>query len=346
MALFADLKTFIAEQEKQTGLKISVYDENGKVVIGEKKLDAPISISEITVDEKNGQTFFPLSFAGENYIVGLDGANEERKVNAYLLKSLAENSFSIDNDFGREEFFTRLLFGEIGYAGYRRFAEKFSVAEMPCFVMLITVKDEKLEDVIDVLSNYGNAKTDCIIKLKKGECAFIKVVDSETEDYRSATEYAEYLSRSVYEETGEEIAISIGGTAKNPFELSSSYSQAVATTRMGETVGINGGVHSFKEYVLVKILEDMPKYKLNEYLAILAQDQAAEIFNDKEMTQTAEVFLENNLNVSETARILYLHRNTLTYRLDKIEKHTGLNVRKFADAVTFRLITILLNLVK
>ena len=61
---------------------------------------------------------------------------------------------------------------------------------------------------------------------------------------------------------------------------------------------------------------------------------------------TAEEFLENSLNVSETSRKLYLHRNTLTYRLDKIERATGLNIRKFSDAVTFRLITILSKLVR
>ena len=63
------------------------------------------------------------------------------------------------------------------------------------------------------------------------------------------------------------------------------------------------------------------------------------------MVNTAEEFLENSLNVSETSRKLYMHRNTLMYRLDKIERVTGLNLRKFSDAVTFRLITILNKLV-
>jgi carbohydrate diacid regulator len=61
----------------------------------------------------------------------------------------------------------------------------------------------------------------------------------------------------------------------------------------------------------------------------------------EEMVLTADEFLENNLNVSETARGLFLHRNTLIYRLDKIENATGLDIRKFSDAVTFRLIKIL-----
>ncbi|MGN0822616.1 MAG: PucR family transcriptional regulator, partial [Candidatus Gallimonas sp.] len=64
------------------------------------------------------------------------------------------------------------------------------------------------------------------------------------------------------------------------------------------------------------------------------------------MLGTAEEFLENSLNVSETSRNLYMHRNTLTYRLDKIERITGLNIRKFSDAVSFRVISILYKLIR
>ena len=115
---------------------------------------------------------------------------------------------------------------------------------------------------------------------------------------------------------------------------------------MNKSLGSKGRVHSFKEYVLIKMLEDLPKHKLNEYLELLMDERAREIFDDDEMTSTAEEFLENNLNVSETSRKIYLHRNTLMYRLDKIEKATGLNIRKFSDAVTFRFITILSKLVR
>ena len=62
------------------------------------------------------------------------------------------------------------------------------------------------------------------------------------------------------------------------------------------------------------------------------------------MTATAEAFLECDLNISETSRKLYMHRNTLMYRLDKIERVTGLNIRKFSDAVTFRVLSVLYHL--
>ena len=71
-----------------------------------------------------------------------------------------------------------------------------------------------------------------------------------------------------------------------------------------------------------------------------------EIFEDEEMLETAEAFLQSSLNISETSRNLYMHRNTLLYRLDKIEKATGLNIRLFSDAVSFRVLSILYKLLK
>ena len=120
------------------------------------------------------------------------------------------------------------------------------------------------------------------------------------------------------------------------------YGIRLLSTKDGRFVN---GVYGFMN-MLIKMIEDLPKYKLNEYLETLLDSGAREIFLDDEMINTAEEFLENSLNVSETSRKLYLHRNTLMYRLDKIERETGLNIRKFSDAVTFRLVTILFKLLK
>jgi carbohydrate diacid regulator len=171
-------------------------------------------------------------------------------------------------------------------------------------------------------------------------------MDGDGDGYQSSTEYAEFLRQSIYEETGALVKISVGGTVNTIIDLSTSFSQAVTASRMAETIESRGDVHSYKEFVLIKMLEDLPKYKLNEYLEILMDSGAREIFADPEMVATAEEFLENSLNVSETARKLYLHRNTLIYRLDKIERATGLNIRKFSDSVTFRLITMLSKIVR
>ena len=334
-----ELKAFIEEFTNKTGMSIFVYQKN--------ELNLKNSLDEIYLDQENNCTLFPFLFKGENLIGKIEGTMESNRAIAFLFKSLAENSLSTELKLDKSEFLRRVIFGEIGYSQYRRYAQKFQVPETPCLVMLISLSQAvKFEDLAEVIASYGDRGLDFALKLKDGECAFIKFIDEDSKDYTSATEYGEYLSCLIYEELGETPSISIGGIVKNPFELSTSYSQAVSALRMGETLGVKGGIHSYSEYALVKILEDMPKYKLNEYIAILAQERSAEIFADKEITETAEAFLENNLNVSETARILYLHRNTLTYRLDKIQKYTGLDLRKFSDAITFRLMTILFKLSK
>jgi carbohydrate diacid regulator len=184
------------------------------------------------------------------------------------------------------------------------------------------------------------------VEIDECQRAFVKFIDEESDEFQSSTQYAEFLKQSIYEETGALVRIANGGTVKTIADLSTSFTQAMTAVRMCAAINSRGEIHSFKEYMLIKMLEDLPKYKLNEYLETLLDPSAREIFNDDEMTNTAEEFLENSLNVSETARKLYLHRNTLTYRLDKIEKATGLNIRKFSDAVTSRLITILSKLVR
>ena len=182
--------------------------------------------------------------------------------------------------------------------------------------------------------------------MNEGQIVFIKFIEDEMSEYQSSTDYAEFIRQSIYEEMGVSVKIAVGGVVKTIAELSLSYLQAESTFRMCGVLGSKGDIHSFKEFVLIKMLEDLPKYKLSENLQTLMDAGAKEIFSDEEMIATAEEFLENSLNTSETSRKLYLHRNTLIYRLDKIEKATGLNIRKFSDAITFRLITILLRLAK
>ena len=218
--------------------------------------------------------------------------------------------------------------------------------DMPSFVMVVGVNQNSYNDVKNLLKNYGSDVLDFVVEIDENQLAFVKFMDEESNEYQSSTEYAEFLKQSIYEETGALVRISIGGTVKTIADLSTSFSQAMTAVRMRNAINSKGEVHSFKEYMLIKMLEDLPKYKLNEYLEMLMDTNAREIFDDEEMVNTAEEFLENSLNVSETSRKLYLHRNTLTYRLDKIEKATGLNIRKFSDAVTFRLITILSKLVR
>ena len=98
----------------------------------------------------------------------------------------------------------------------------------------------------------------------------------------------------------------------------------------------------FIESAFSMISSDMKAQLYQEYMT----DAIVSVLKDDDLYSCIEAFFKNNLNIAETSRNAYLHRNTLIYRLDKIEKATGLNIRKFSDAVTFRLITVLSKLVR
>ena len=343
-----DIRLFAGEILENTGVEFCVFDEKGSYVYGDAQRGetVPPDFSGVFSDVGLNKTFFKFKYKNKRYTGRLKGAGRTERNYAFLISELAEKSTAKGTNFSREDFYKSVLLGEASYFQIEKYMRKFAITDKPVCAMLVVVPQGKTEDVINVLSAYGEEGTDCALVLDETHCVLVKFFDEAAGEYRSITEYAEFLHRTVYEETGVETEFSIGGTVKTVADLSSSFSQASSAQRMSNSIKSGGSVHSFKDFVLIKMLEDLPKYKLNEYLELLMDPAAREIFSDSEMTDTAEEFLENSLNVSETSRKLYLHRNTLTYRLDKIEKSTGLNIRRFSDAVIFRLITILSKLVR
>ena len=343
----ADIRIFISGIREKTGIDFSVFSSTGEFIAGngKEKDVVPTNVEDIVCDTQLNRTLFLIKYKSKCFIGKIDGAGEAERNYAYLIGELAENSYFKEAGLSKTEFFKAILLGETNHAQIARYMRKYAIKNMPAFVMLLSVRDTSIDDIVTLLSNYTSEGMDFVVKIDEEQLAFVKFMD-ESEEYQSSTEYAEFIKQSIYEETGAMVRIAIGGTVKTLADLNTSFVQATSAVRMGNAIDARGDVHTYKEYVLVKMLEDLPKYKLNENLETLLDSGAREVFEDAEMINTAEEFLENSLNVSETARKLYLHRNTLTYRLDKIEKATGLNIRKFSDAVTFRLITILSRLVR
>ena len=93
----------------------------------------------------------------------------------------------------------------------------------------------------------------------------------------------------------------------------------------------------FSKLVLERFLMELPQEISAYYHSLLFNRKTQRLFNE-EMLYTIEMFFKKDLNLSDTARQLYIHRNTLVYRLDKVQRQTGLDLRKFEDAVTFKIL--------
>ena len=237
-----------------------------------------------------------------------------------------------------------MLLGEYSQTDAYKYAVKFGVKEKPCFVLAIRFT-KAYPETEALLKQYADAKEDCVVKFDDKNFAFVKAAEP-SEEYSSPAEYAGFLAGFLTEELGARVCIGAGSVTGGFHDLQLSYSRAVTALRYAEVFSGGEGVHSYKEYMLVKLLEEVPKSRLDEFLSDITEEQIREVFDDEEMLLTAEKFLSTSLNVSETSRALYMHRNTLLYRLDKIEKATGLNIRLFPDAVTFRILIIIYKLSK
>ncbi|MBQ3116054.1 MAG: helix-turn-helix domain-containing protein [Clostridia bacterium] len=339
-----EVLSFIKSIEDGTGLKLKIYLEDGNPIdnIGQPLSHFPLGAVE--TDAQNNCTIFPLQYGSQNYYGVLEGAKKEQTVYASLVKKLAERTEKKEIGLSKADFLRAVLFGEVNHTQIDRYVKKFRIKDGPVCVMILSGQKSDIALIKSILINYCSSSNDFVQEVDAFNLAFVKFSDGESGEYQSPTEYAEFLRQSLYEETGVFVRVSIGSRVNELAQVGVSFSQALSTARMSESFSSHGEVHAFKEYVLIKIIEDLPRHKINEYLEILKDSGAKEIFADKEMLETAEEFMENGLNVSETARKMYLHRNTLMYRLDKIENATGLDIRKFADAVTFRLIIILSKL--
>ncbi len=324
-----------------TGISFSVFQKDGKFVAGNYKTENfSCDFEDIFVDIIKNKTLFNFKFKNKEYIGVVKGASKTEKNYALLIRQISSTVKEEETILTKSEFLKHLLLGEINYSESEKYIKKFTLLQKPAFVVLMVYPKGKKSDVETVLLNCIDENCDALVNISETETAFIKYNPRE-EEFDSPIEFGEFLVNSVFEELGIKVDAFLGGTVKGPSDLAISFEQASLAVKTRMFFNSKERVHSYREYMLVKILEGYPKQKLNEYLDLLIDEKGKVIFKDQEMVLTAEEFLENSLNVSETSRRMYIHRNTLNYRLDKIERETGLNIRRFSDALIFRLILIL-----
>ena len=308
--MLSELKKFFCGIRENTGICVSVVEADAAQIA---------AFEGVVQEEANDRTLFKAVYKTTPLLFAIEGTGPVQRNYAFLLADMIENSVGRAVNLPKGEYLRRILAGECSAEG-------------------------RAADIVALLSQYADGESDCAVGFSPREYGFIKFMGPDSE-YQSATDFADFLARSLLEELGVRAEIGVGGTFARFDEIGESYRQACAALRMSGMFNTKGAVHSYREFLLVRMFEDLPESKLAEYMNVLLDEQGREFLKDEDMRGTAEEFLENSLNVSETSRNLYMHRNTLMYRLDKIERVLGLDLRKFGDAVTFRIITILNKLV-
>jgi carbohydrate diacid regulator len=167
----------------------------------------------------------------------------------------------------------------------------------------------------------------------------------ETADYDEIDQLGQAIENTFVSETSHQIYIGIGEPKSNLAQLSESMREARRAIDVGRMYCKDEFVFVYRKLLIERFLADVPREMGLRDNAMLFNRKTARLFND-EMVHTIEKFFENSLNLSETARQLYIHRNTLVYRLDKLQKTTGLDLRVFEDAITFKIALMVVKYMK
>ncbi len=334
----SELEKIVEELSQSLNISLLYYLENTR------KDGVPVCDHPFEEQTDDGEyTYFRFLYRNAGYVGVLKGVEETQKNYATLLPSYIESFADKEVELSKSERLKRILLGETSLRSIYKYATKYSVRGMGCFVIALEIP-KLMEEALSVLEQYGGNSLDSVLQMDENHCVLVKFVSEEESEYRSSVDYAEFLVQSLKEELGLNVQAGVGPTVRELKDVALSYTGADNALRYADVFEINGNVHSYREFVLVKMLENIPENKLSEYLAELTDEHFKEVFEDEEMLSTAEAFLQSSLNVSETSRHLYMHRNTLLYRLDKIEKATGLNIRLFSDAVSFRVLNVIYRL--
>lgn len=177
--------------------------------------------------------------------------------------------------------------------------------------------------------------SDRIISLDNGDVVLILEMKKKSE--KEVVEFAEAVTETMESEAGIVCYAGIGRDSETFDSLSDSYKEAVEALQTGLRYHLKGRVFSYSRQTLERLTDLIPEDRAFDFTQKIITREAEKTLSE-DMLETIRVYFQNDLNLSTTARELFIHRNTLIYRMDKVRKATGLDLRKFEDAAVFRLI--------
>ena len=178
--------------------------------------------------------------------------------------------------------------------------------------------------------------TDVLVEMNRHVVALIKDMDG-IDGAEELYQFAQAVQETLMEEAVRTVMVGIGEEKNNLAQLGESYTEARRAMEVGHIFNPEESIHVFRQLLLERFLMNVPREESLHYHNLLFNRRTAKLFNE-EMLQTIEMFFRKDLNLSDTARQLFIHRNTLVYRLDKVQRQTGLDLRHFDDAVTFKIL--------
>ena len=326
-------------------LSALLLDANGGVILPEgdqRMFNLPEAI------RKNPT--MPLIYGGVTLIgtsedqpvfICLHGDTEEIKKCAVLCAELINMVMREDmSHTSREQSLRLMLRGDVEASEFETLAAEHGIPMQGnrC-VLYFYFQDMEAETAIKMMSDSLDSEEDRLAEVGRHSVAMLKSIGTE-ETFEELEEYARAVESTFLTETGHGVFIGISEPREDLISIPEAFEEARNAINVGRIYHSNRTVFAYRNLLLERFLNEITPEMSAGYNSKLFNRKTTRLFNE-EMIHTIETFFDNSLNLSETARKLYIHRNTLVYRLEKVQRTIGLDLRNFDDAVTFKMMMLL-----
>ncbi|MDO5310948.1 MAG: helix-turn-helix domain-containing protein [Clostridia bacterium] len=277
------------------------------------------------------------TFNKMEYLVFCEG-DDEIAVNACVLMGVHFLTLKqyYDEKYDKNSFVKNIILDNImpGDVVFRT-RELHLTTEAKRVVYLVRINNAVENSAIDVLQNlFPDKKRDFVIRIDDHDIVVIKEFDNDV-----AKEKTIQLGQVIYDTLSSEemvsISVGISTIVDTIQELAQAYRESRIALEVGKVFDTEKNIISYDNLGIGRLIYQLPTTLCELFLNEVFKKESINVL-DSETIYTIQKFFENNLNVSETSRKLFVHRNTLVYRLDKIKKLTGLDLREFDDAIIFK----------
>lgn len=252
-----------------------------------------------------------------------------------LVSAVTEADHHTENCY---DVYRRMLRGDLTGAELEALSNEHQIPrELERCVMVFHMVQTENERAFDLLRDITPMQErDVLVDVDRHTVVLIKDM-TDVESMEDLTMYAQALQETLMGETAHQMTVGIGCSRNTLDELRESYAEARRAIEVGRVFQPEDSIYVFNRMILERFLMELPQDISAYYHNLLFNRRTARLFNE-EMLYTIDMFFKKDLNLSDTARQLYIHRNTLVYRLDKVQRQTGLDLRSFEDAVTFKIL--------
>lgn len=338
-----------------TRIDLCIMDTDGKVLAStfsgaEGHEEAVCSFVDSPADSQvvSGYQFFKVYDDSRlEYVLIVNGGSED----VYMIGKIA--AFQIQNllvaykeRFDKDNFIKNLLLDNLLLVDIYNRAKKLHIeTDVRRIVFIIETKHEKDNGALETVRTLFATKTkDFITAVDEKNIIIVKEVEP-NESYKELEQTAYVVLDTLNTEAMSKVHIAYGTIVNSIKEVSRSYKEAKMALDVGKIFYSDRNVVAYSNLGIGRLIYQLPIPLCKMFIKEIFGGKSPDDF-DEETLSTINKFFENSLNVSETSRQLFIHRNTLVYRLDKIQKNTGLDLRIFEDAITFKIALMVVKYMK